>query len=826
MKRQLLTLAAVCLSATSLFAAHTGRVFTDNNRNGLFDPGERGMKGVAVSDGLHVVLTDAEGHFSLPGHAKERFLFITTPSGYMTFNRHYNRIETGKEQHLFGLMPYKGGIQRDGSHSFIHISDTEIFNTINHEDWTANLRDRAAQEQSAFIVHTGDICYEAGLNRHIEIMNSANMNCPVYYTIGNHDLVKGAYGEELFESLYGPVFYSFDVGNVHYIVTPMLGGDHAPSYKKEDVYHWLKNDLAVVDKQKSIVVFNHDLLTTEDHFIYGINEKEQIDLNAHNLKAWLYGHWHINYIRRQGEVLAISTASLDKGGIDHSTSAFRLLHVDKGGNLSSTLCYTYINKALRIASIQNEQAVVTAKGTIPLTVNSYSSVAATQSVTYSCRVGDRQLMSNRPLRQQTDWSWHAEIPAATLQAGDRVVVRVKAHYANGEIAETSESFRYAPGTKQQPAVEGEWNNLLGNAQHIGISTAKLTAPLQLAWIKNVGANLFMSSPLVYNNNIYVASVDENLAGEAHLYALDSRTGDLYWKYTLRNSIKNSIVAEAGLIFAQDAEGWLYAVDADNGKLRWEKKLQVNGLPALIDGLVAADGVLYAGTGKGLCAIEATSGTVRWTNSAWGQGEGTTTTLALGNNVLIAGAQWSALYANDATTGELLWKAGKAGLSDRGASAAIHGDRLYIISGKSLFLMDIHNGDILMRKELPYSVNVTSTPLVTDKEILFGTAYNGLVAVDKETMEPKWNLKTGDALIYTSPYSRKPASTIETSPLLVGNTLYIGASDGTLYGISPSDGKAIWKHHTGAPIFSTVAVSGNLLIATDFGGNVYGFISNE
>ena len=63
------------------------------------------------------------------------------------------------------------------------------------------------------------------MKSHIELMNTTNMNCPIFYCIGNHDLVEGQYGEELFESIYGPTYYSFDVGSTHYIVTPMLMGD-------------------------------------------------------------------------------------------------------------------------------------------------------------------------------------------------------------------------------------------------------------------------------------------------------------------------------------------------------------------------------------------------------------------------------------------------------------------------------------------------------------------------------------------------------------------------------------------------------------------------
>ena len=114
--------------------------------------------------------------------------------------------------------------------------------------------------------------------------------------------------------------------------------------------------------------------------------------------------------------------------------------------------------------------------------------------------------------------------------------------------------------------------------------------------------------------------------------------------------------------------------------------------------------------------------------------------------------------------------------------------------------------------------------MTDKEIIFGSAKDGLIALDNETLELKWKFATGDALVFTSPYSRKPAATIETSPVLAGNTVYVGASDGTIYGVNKEDGKLVWKHATGAPVFGSVAVSGNALIAVDFGGNVYTFVA--
>lgn len=167
----------------------------------------------------------------------------------------------------------------------------------------------------------------------------------VFYGMGNHDLVKGGYGEELFEKIYGPTFYSFEVGNIHYVMTPMLHGDYSPYYTKEDVYHWLKNDLAHTDKRKSVIVFNHSISEDTLSFKYGISDTEYIDLPAAGLKAWLYGHWHVNQMYRHEPtgVYTICTPSPACGGIDHALSSFRVLTVDAKGGLTSELRYSYLS---------------------------------------------------------------------------------------------------------------------------------------------------------------------------------------------------------------------------------------------------------------------------------------------------------------------------------------------------------------------------------------------------------------------------------------------------------------------------------------------------
>lgn len=802
-------------------AQYTGRVFADKNKNGRLDGGEPPLENVLVSDGLHVVKTGKDGSFRLPGHDKAKFIFITTPSGYKTDNKHYIRISQGKPSYDFGLQSYNAGIGKDGNHRFIQITDTEIFNTGNHDDWVNNVRGYARNEEAAFIIHTGDICYEKGLRQHIELMNTANMGRPMFYCIGNHDLVAGNYGEELFEELYGPVYYSFEVGNTHYIVTPMPNGDHAPSYTKEDVYHWLKNDLRQVPLGKPVIIFNHDLLTRSEKFLFGISDTEVIDLNNHNLKAWIYGHWHINFMKKQGDVVTICTSPLDKGGIDHSTNAFRVIDVDRKGNVSSQLRYTYLDKHIEIASPGADGFPLYVSGAIPLTVNTYHSVSPTKEVVYSCLVNGKRIHSNKKLSQKTDWTWKDVVYLGSQYKEKDITLRVTATFMNGEKTEKEVRFPY---TNRKPLVNltENWNNLLNDVEHTGTNIATLAPPLKMAWTNNIGSNIYMTSPVIYKGNVFVACVDENLEKKGFVYALNGQTGDILWKYAVHNSVKNSIAVEDDLVFAQTAHGTLYALNVSDGSLKWGIQLHVDGLPALVEGIVVSNGVVYAGTGSGLCAVNAQTGERIWRNKGWEQAEGTTSTLTLTNGMLIGSAQWKGLFGNDARTGEMKWQLDKSGISNRGASSSVHKGMLYVISSNSLFIIDPSNGNVIVRKEYPFSVDVTSTPLMTDNELIFGSVNNGLIAVDKETLEIKWQHQTADGLLYTAPYTRKVSATIETSPVLVGNTVYVGASDGTLYGINKENGELQWKHATGAPIFGSVAVSGNTLIAVDFGGNIYAF----
>ncbi|MCB0189049.1 MAG: hypothetical protein KDE31_32490, partial [Caldilineaceae bacterium] len=60
----------------------TGIVFEDQNENGIYDEGEAGIADVAVSNGVDVVRTAADGSYTLP-LIDDTVYFVTKPAAYM-----------------------------------------------------------------------------------------------------------------------------------------------------------------------------------------------------------------------------------------------------------------------------------------------------------------------------------------------------------------------------------------------------------------------------------------------------------------------------------------------------------------------------------------------------------------------------------------------------------------------------------------------------------------------------------------------------------------------------------------------------------------------
>lgn len=292
------------------------------------------ISGVKVSDGLNIATTDKKGFYSLPGW--ERANVISVQMLTENHDDWYRYIDKDLSVYDFYISPYTPRI--DKAASFLHFSDSEIFLDGAYPHlWIDFVKKNVKEESPDFIIHTGDICRRKGLEYHRIAMNSQNMGVPVRYTLGNHDYVADKYGEYTFERLYGPVWYSFEIGETHFVVLPITKGDAPGIYKPEDSVRWLKNDLAIKDKNKKVVIFCHDSNTEfEKNGTLTLGEKT-IDLLEYNALAWVFGHHHAHYVKCIDGRFHIGTGRPDFGGIDGVPAACRCVCINGDGDLTAKL---------------------------------------------------------------------------------------------------------------------------------------------------------------------------------------------------------------------------------------------------------------------------------------------------------------------------------------------------------------------------------------------------------------------------------------------------------------------------------------------------------
>lgn len=102
------------------------------------------------------------------------------------------------------------------------------------------------------------------------------LNAPVYNVIGNHDHVfdksepamksNDLKADTVYKRHYGPTYYSYNRGKVHYVVLDDVEywGGSGPKYVdavSDEQIAWLQKDLMYVDKDKAIVIVYMHLLS-------------------------------------------------------------------------------------------------------------------------------------------------------------------------------------------------------------------------------------------------------------------------------------------------------------------------------------------------------------------------------------------------------------------------------------------------------------------------------------------------------------------------------------------------------------------------------------
>jgi len=268
---------------------------------------------VVMSDGYTVLETDKKGKYEFEPHAEAVAIFISTPRGHAFKNengisRHYRLLQDVdlEKQIDFDLVPLD---QDDNEHQFFIWADPQVKNKKDVDrmmnESVPDVQKLIAASGKGTLLHgitVGDIVWDE--HKFFPDYNNAveQMGIPFFQCLGNHDMDYNQGGDErsddTFQQTYGPTYYSFNRGQVHYVVMDnvrYLGLDrNYDGFITQNQLDWLEKDLSFVPTEKLIVLCLH--IPVHKH------TKNNTDLyalltgrNVHIMSG--HTHYHQNVLR-------------------------------------------------------------------------------------------------------------------------------------------------------------------------------------------------------------------------------------------------------------------------------------------------------------------------------------------------------------------------------------------------------------------------------------------------------------------------------------------------------------------------------------------------
>ena len=274
--------------------------------------------------------------------------------------------------------------------------------------------------------------------------------------------------------------------------------------------------------------------------------------------------------------------------------------------------------------------------------------------------------------------------------------------------------------------------------------------------------------------------------------------DYLWRYETGNRVSSSPSVVEGVVYAGSYDGYLYAVDAASGELRWRYETAEDGVSS---SPTVVDGVVYIGSrDKFLYAVDAASGELRW---RYGTGAWVNSTPAIADGIVYAGSYDHSLHAVDAASGELRWRYETG--DEVESSPAVAGGTVYIGSRDTfLYAVDADSGELRWR----YATGdwVRSSPVVVEGVVYVGSDDGYVYAIDAASGELRWRYETGGE--------------VYSSPAVVEGVVYVGSDDGYVYAIDAASGELRRRYATGGRVYSSPAIADGAVYVGSHDGYVY------
>ena len=236
-----------------------GAVFCEN----------RGIAGVRVSDGIVTAITDENGYYWLASDKSTGYVFYSMPSGYVPVDFDYDAMgfwqpltadATVCEQHNFGMRAVDNDefVLLLGADLHLANKQKDIENFKN--GFVADSK-RMAEQFSCpvYCLFAGDMTWDRywydnkfTIPTYKRLLQEVQYPLPVFHLMGNHDNDPYVTGDEAGQVPYrlslGPNYYSFDLGEAHFVVLDDIDKDsrivlHDPTSPSRSAKSWAFDDI-------------------------------------------------------------------------------------------------------------------------------------------------------------------------------------------------------------------------------------------------------------------------------------------------------------------------------------------------------------------------------------------------------------------------------------------------------------------------------------------------------------------------------------------------------------------------------------------------------
>lgn len=309
------------------------------------------------------------------------------------------------------------------------------------------------------------------------------------------------------------------------------------------------------------------------------------------------------------------------------------------------------------------------------------------------------------------------------------------------------------------------------AKHAGLVEADLQN-LELKWAFGfAGSGTIGSQPAVLGGRVFVGSP------EHRLYALDSATGCAHWRFDTEGGVRGAPVVinhkDGPMVFATDRAGWVFALDANNGSLKWEHRIDEHPATMATASPVHHDGRIYVTA----ASFEENSASVR--NYPCCTFRGSVTAL-------------------DATSGKVVWKTYVIPELPKPTGTSLHGAPTFGPSGAGIWnpaTIDVKRGRLYVTTGDAYS-----RPASTNSDAVVA------LELDSGAIAWSWQATADDAytnacvdpdthpeiLAECGPDVDFGASAILRSLKDGSDVLLAGQKSGVLHALNPDDGSVRWQ----------------------------------